>query len=126
MVEDRFVSASASDAGNEFSDSENIPEGSEVSQATIARLKRCAAAAEATLDETMYTADVLEGRLGEKLDVLFSDLPSSIPSLAWAAEHGGFALRKRAVHVFTEAARVLQFEATCKGPGSVHTVLDNM
>lgn len=92
------------------------PEAGTPAQVTL--LDACAAAARSHLHDGAYTADTIESALGCNINSLFADLPASPPSIAWALAHGGYKLRDRAVHVFTEAARVLRFQAVCASSGA--------
>ena len=55
----------------------------------------------------------IEGLLGVSLTTLFGDNASQQRSIPLAAQSGGFHLRKRAVHVYSEAARVWAFKQVC-------------
>ena len=51
----------------------------------------------------------VESVLGVRLETLLEGRASQLQVLPVAAQGGGFSLRDRAVHVFTEAARVETF-----------------
>ncbi|KAG2454377.1 hypothetical protein HYH02_001400 [Chlamydomonas schloesseri] len=75
----------------------------------------CAAAVAEHLKES-YTLSELEDALGGKLaDLLFTGEPGSVRALQVAEKDKyAFPLRKRAVHVYTEAQRVLDFRHVCE------------
>ncbi|KAG2487012.1 hypothetical protein HYH03_014383 [Edaphochlamys debaryana] len=74
-----------------------------------------AAAVAEVLQESYTTAEVEEALGGFKLADLFSGEPGSLRALSVAeADKYAFPLRKRAVHVYTEADRVLQLRAVCE------------
>ena len=51
----------------------------------------------------------VEAIVESPLNDLFPDFPAASKSIDFAASRGGLKLRGRAVHVFSEAARVLRF-----------------
>lgn len=53
----------------------------------------------------------VEESLGVKLADLYSGSAASLRVLAVAAESDGYRLRQRALHVWMEAARVLEFKS---------------
>ncbi|GLC69817.1 hypothetical protein PLESTF_000883800 [Pleodorina starrii] len=76
----------------------------------------CANAVSELLAETYGIAEVEEALGGRRLgEALFSGEPGSLRALS-VAEEGKylFPLRKRAVHVYSEAQRVLDFRAVCE------------
>eukprot|EP00892_Ulva_mutabilis_P004938 jgi/Ulvmu1/2816/UM142_0014.1 len=80
-------------------------------------LDLCTEAAYKHLDEAPYLSHQIQEALQMPLAELFPDFPSASASIAAAIE-SGFHLQSRAVHVFTEAARVLRFRNICLGTDS--------
>ena len=72
------------------------------------------------LHEGAYTQDELKSTFGKSLESLFADSPASLLVL----EHNkdGFQLRNRAVHVYSEAARVHKFSDECKDQPSLQVL----
>ena len=58
----------------------------------------------------------MAGLLGTSLEALYEGQAASLRSIA-AAGADGFKLRDRALHVYSEAARVTSFKATCDDAG---------
>jgi N-acetylgalactosamine kinase len=73
--------------------------------------EQCQAAVRQHLHDGTYQQQEIEGLLGTSLQDFFSDSPSSIRALK--ASGGAFKLRDRALHVYSEAARVPQFRDAC-------------
>lgn len=67
------------------------------------------------LHEGRYTLEEVEGLIGIKCEKLYEDSSISLKVLQAVREDGGLLLRDRALHVFEEAARVLQFAKICNG-----------
>ena len=65
------------------------------------------------LHEGRYTLEEIEGLIGTKCEKIYEDSPISLKVLQAAREDGGLLLRDRALHVFDESARVLQFAKIC-------------
>ncbi|EFJ41193.1 hypothetical protein VOLCADRAFT_98854 [Volvox carteri f. nagariensis] len=75
----------------------------------------CANAVSEHLAEQYGMAEIEDALGGRKLGELFSGEAGSLRALAVAeADKYGFPLRKRAVHVFSEAQRVLDFRTVCE------------
>ena len=72
------------------------------------------------LHEGAYSKDELEGKLGTSLEALFADSAASL--LVLKHNTAGFKLRDRAVHVYSEAARVHAFAAACSAGASPQTL----
>ncbi|KAK9909559.1 hypothetical protein WJX75_004129 [Coccomyxa subellipsoidea] len=70
------------------------------------------------LDKKVYTHGELEKELDMELEDMFAGNPSQLASIKAAHDRdvGGFNLRDRAMHVYSEAARVLEFKAACDSP----------
>jgi hypothetical protein len=66
----------------------------------------------------MFASVQVQELCGVPLDQLFADFPSAGQSIIFAAGGPGFKLRDRAVHVYTEAARVLRFRNLAAGDES--------
>eukprot|EP00198_Chlamydomonas_reinhardtii_P012190 XP_001701527.1 galactose kinase [Chlamydomonas reinhardtii] len=71
----------------------------------------CAAAVAQHLKESYSLAELEEALGGKLADILFAAEPGSVRALQVTY---AFPLRKRAVHVYTEAQRVLDFRAVCE------------
>ncbi|PNW70732.1 hypothetical protein CHLRE_17g732300v5 [Chlamydomonas reinhardtii] len=75
----------------------------------------CAAAVAQHLKESYSLAELEEALGGKLADILFAAEPGSVRALQVAEQDKyAFPLRKRAVHVYTEAQRVLDFRAVCE------------
>lgn len=75
----------------------------------------CGTAVAEHLAEQYSISEVEEALGGRKLGELFASEPGSLRALAVAkADKYIFPLRKRAVHVYSEAQRVLDFRAVCE------------
>ena len=62
------------------------------------------------MDSSISTSCLqVEAIVESPLNDLFPDFPAASKSIDFAASRGGLKLRGRAVHVFSEAARVLRF-----------------
>ena len=75
------------------------------------------------LHEQPYSQEEVEGIIGQPLDKLLEGNASQLRVLAVAAQRGGFKLRQRAEHVYSEAARPDQFAAVCARGGDVQQTL---
>ncbi|GLI65895.1 hypothetical protein VaNZ11_009539 [Volvox africanus] len=75
----------------------------------------CANAVSEQLGEQYGIAEIEEALGGRKLGDLFACEPGSLRALAVAeADKYSFPLKKRAVHVYSEAQRVLEFRTVCE------------
>ncbi|KAG2431874.1 hypothetical protein HXX76_009367 [Chlamydomonas incerta] len=75
----------------------------------------CAAAVAEHLKESYSLAELEEALGGKPADLLFAAEPGSVRALQVAEKDKyAFPLRKRAVHVYTEAQRVLDFRRVCE------------
>merc|ERR1719443_701908 len=68
------------------------------------------------LHEAPYSQEELEGLLGASIEAVAG--VDFLPSVRAAAELGGFKLRQRAEHVYSEAQRVLRFRDLCNSSAS--------
>ena len=68
------------------------------------------------LHEAPYSQEELEGLLGASIEAVAG--ADFLPSVRAAAELGGFKLRQRAEHVYSEAQRVLRFRDLCNSSAS--------
>ncbi len=80
-------------------------------------LEEAEGAAAEHLHPGSYSANELGDLLGQPLDVLFASSPASL--LVLQHNTRGFKLRDRAVHVYSEAARVIKFSDECKATPSL-------
>ncbi|KAG1673974.1 hypothetical protein FOA52_015730 [Chlamydomonas sp. UWO 241] len=77
-------------------------------------LAACAAAVREHLHEGLYSMEEIEGAVGTPLDKVFAGSAVSLKVLEAGREDGGFQLHIRALHVFEEASRVVQFRDVCR------------
>lgn len=89
-------------------------------QKLIGSLEESEKAAGAHLHEGAYTQDELAGELGQSLQSMFAASPASLSVLQH--NKAGFKLRDRAIHVYSEAARVHKFSDECKGEPSLQAL----
>jgi len=80
-------------------------------QRLTGNLEESEKAADKLLHDGAYTKVELEEKLGKSLDDLFKDSPASLLVLQHNTK--GFKLHDRAVHVYSEAARVHKFSDEC-------------
>jgi N-acetylgalactosamine kinase len=76
------------------------------------------------LHEGAYTQDELGSTLGKSLESLLAGSSASL--LVLQHNKAGFQLRNRALHVYSEAARVHKFSDECKSQPSLQTLGDLM
>jgi N-acetylgalactosamine kinase len=93
-------------------------------QKLVGSLVESEKAAAEHLHEGAYTQDELKGTLGKSLQSLFADSPASL--LVLQHNKDGFKLRNRAMHVYSEAARVHKFSDECKDQPSLQMLGDLM
>ncbi|MEW5298116.1 MAG: hypothetical protein WDW38_001147 [Sanguina aurantia] len=77
-----------------------------------------------SLHEESYSHAEVEESLGVRLADLYSGSAASLRVLAVAAESDGYKLRQRALHVWTEAARVLEFKSLAEATHMPHPAGD--
>ena len=87
-------------------------------QKLIGTLEESESTAMKHLHAGAYTSSELKEKLGQSLETLFAASEASLMVLQHNTR--GFKLRDRAVHVYSEAARVLQFADECKDETSLN------
>lgn len=93
-------------------------------QKLVGSLKESEEAAAEHLHGGAYTQDELKDTLGISLESLFAKSPASL--LVLQHNEDGFQLRNRAMHVYSEAARVHKFSDECKNLPSLQVLGDLM